>query len=132
MLFAYTIVYVSDVEATLSFYENAFGFTRRFITEEKDYGELATGSTVLSFASESMAEYNKLAIIKNTPDAPEAPGIELAFATEDPAKAFQDALTHGATEVVPLTEKPWGQTVGYVRDINGVLIEICTPMQAPA
>ena len=28
----------------------------------------------------------------------------------------------------PLVTKPWGQTVGYIRDIDGFLIEICTPM----
>jgi hypothetical protein len=22
--------------------------------------------------------------------------------------------------------KPWGQTVGYLRDLDGVLIELCT------
>ena len=37
--FRYFIPYVDDVEATLTFYECAFGFTRLFITEEKDYGE---------------------------------------------------------------------------------------------
>jgi hypothetical protein len=24
--------------------------------------------------------------------------------------------------------KPWGQTVAYLRDINGVLVELATPM----
>ena len=31
-------------------------------------------------------------------------------------------------EVTRLALKLWGQTVGYVRDINGLLIEICTPV----
>jgi Glyoxalase/Bleomycin resistance protein/Dioxygenase superfamily. len=30
--FAYTILYVQDVERTVSFYENSFGFTRKFVT----------------------------------------------------------------------------------------------------
>jgi hypothetical protein len=25
-------------------------------------------------------------------------------------------------------QKPWGQTVGYVHDLNGFLVEICSPM----
>jgi hypothetical protein len=29
---------------------------------------------------------------------------------------------------VHLDEKPWGQVVAYVRDLNGYLVEICTPM----
>jgi lactoylglutathione lyase len=26
------------------------------------------------------------------------------------------------------TKKPWGQTVAYVRDLDGHLVELCTPM----
>jgi hypothetical protein len=29
---------------------------------------------------------------------------------------------------VPPTVKPWGQTVSYVRDLDGFLVEICSPM----
>ena len=38
--FGYTIVYVADVERSLAFFEAAFAMSRRFITAEKDYGEL--------------------------------------------------------------------------------------------
>jgi predicted enzyme related to lactoylglutathione lyase len=31
-----------------------------------------------------------------------------------------------AKSVSPPTQKPWGQTVSYVRDNNGFLIEICS------
>ena len=33
----YTICYVPDVEAALSFFGSAFDMERKFITEEKDY-----------------------------------------------------------------------------------------------
>lgn len=49
--FAYTILYVQDVSRTIEFYEKAFGFSRKFITPENDYGELLVGETTLSFAS---------------------------------------------------------------------------------
>ncbi len=32
------------------------------------------------------------------------------------------------TLVVEPNTKPWGQVVAYVRDLDGFLIEICTPM----
>ena len=47
---------MADVAATIEFYERAFGFSRRFVAEDGDYAELATGETTLSFAAESMAE----------------------------------------------------------------------------
>ncbi len=57
-------------------------------------------------------------------------GIELAFTTENIQADFKHAINLGATEFEPITEKPWGQNVGYVRDNNGFLIEICTPIKS--
>jgi uncharacterized glyoxalase superfamily protein PhnB len=42
--------------------------------------------------------------------------------------SFSKALKAGATLVAPLADKPWGQTIGYVRDPNGILIEISSEM----
>ena len=55
MKFGYTILYVPDVAASLAFFEKAFGLSRRFLAETGDYGELDTGSTTLSFASQELA-----------------------------------------------------------------------------
>ena len=54
----------------------------------------------------------------------EMPGRE----TEDVATAWERALAAGATAVAEPGVKPWGQTVAYVRDPFGVLVEICTPV----
>jgi uncharacterized glyoxalase superfamily protein PhnB len=40
----------------------------------------------------------------------------------------QQSIEAGAILVAPPKQKPWGQTVAYVRDIDGFLIELCTPM----
>ena len=58
MKFAYTIVYVPDVEASLAFFESAFGLSRRFIAPGGDYGELDTGATALAFAQHETARGN--------------------------------------------------------------------------
>lgn len=128
MKFAYTIIYVKNVPSTIAFYEKAFGFTRKFITPEEDYGELLTGETTISFASESLANSNfknGFELIGNTP---RPMGIELAFTSEDIDADFQKAVEAGAVIYEDILEKPWGQKVGYLRDINGLLIEVCTPM----
>lgn len=56
--FKYVILYVEDVEQSMNFYKNTFGSEIKFITPEKDYGELITGETSLSFASVSLAASN--------------------------------------------------------------------------
>ena len=129
MKYAYTILYVEDVEKTIVFYENAFGFQKKFITPESDYGELISGETTIAFASNTLGNsnlkkgYNELSLEKK-PN-----GIEMAFTTENIEVDFNKAINAGATEYQPITEKPWGQKVGYLRDLNGFLIEICTQIK---
>lgn len=123
----YTILYVADVEATVSFYEAAFGLRRKFIHESNLYAEMDTGETTLSFAGEAMAEMNGLAIRANR-KSDLAAGFELALIFADPNGAYRQAVAAGATSVKPPEDKPWGQVVGYVRDLNGCLVEIASAM----
>ncbi len=128
MKFAYTILYVPDVVGAIEFYERAFGFQRGFVHESGAYGELQTGQTTLSFASLTLANSNFEGGV--TPGDPQRPpaAFEVAFSTDDVAAAFARATAAGAVPVSPPKQKPWGQTVAYVRDLNGNLVEICTPM----
>lgn len=130
MKYGYTIFYVNNVEETIQFYEKAFGFTRKFITPEKDYGELVTGETTLAFGAIELGDSNfKKGFTKIEPS--EKPiGMEMAFVTENIDEDFQKAIEAGAIEFEKIIEKPWGQKVGYLRDLNGILIEICTPVKS--
>jgi len=132
MKFAYTIFYVENVEETISFYEKAFGFQRKFVTTEKDYGELVTGETTISFASIELGNSNLSGSKGFDPSSKERapPGMELAFVTETIEEDFRKAVEAGAEKYIDIKEKPWGQKVGYLRDLNGILIEICTPMSS--
>jgi len=127
--FGYTILYVEDVQKSIEFYENTFGFSRKFITPENDYGELSTGETTISFASKKLAAQNlKDGFIEsNLEDKPFA--IELGFITDNVGELVQKATSFGAVLIKEPTEKPWGQIVAYVRDLDGFLIEICTEVQ---
>jgi lactoylglutathione lyase len=125
MKFAYTILYVEDVAQTISFYERAFGFSKRFVTEDNRYGELDTGGTTISFASFEMAKENGLDI-KNSP-IPNLP-FEIAFVTSNVKADFDKAVKAGAQSIKEPSQKPWGQLVGYVKDNNHFLIEICSPI----
>lgn len=128
MKFGYTIVYVSSVSETLAFYNKAFGFETRFLHESGQYGELLTGETVLAFASHAMGEMNLGKEYQKTDSDSPPFGIELVFVTEDVATAYAKAVAAGAIALKPPMEKPWGQTVAYVRGQEGELIEICSPI----
>lgn len=126
----YVILYVRDVSTSMSFYEKAFGLSRRFFHDENGnaYGELETGAVRLSFASVQMAkEHVDQEVIAASPQ--NAPlGFEIAFVTADVEGLFRRVLDSGATSVREPAKKPWGQTVAYVRDPDGYLVELCTPL----
>ena len=128
--FGYTIFYVPDVAAALSFYEAAFGLERRMLTPEQDYGELATGVTTLAFVSEDLASSNIDAAGGFTRLDPAAPpvGAAITLLTDDVAAVAATAVAAGARSYTEPVLKPWGQTVAYLVDPFGVLIEVATPI----
>lgn len=127
MKFGYIIIYVPNVEKTIEFYEKVFGFSRKFI-HESGYGELLTGDTTLAFASEELRASNGVETLNNRITSKSA-GVEIAFITEDVQKSYDDAVAAGAHCYKKPEQKPWGQIVGYVRDLNGLLVEICSPVE---
>jgi len=50
--------------------------------------------------------------------------VELCFTYRDVDAAFKHAVKAGATAVLDPESKEWGQKVGYVRDIDGVMIRM--------
>lgn len=127
MKLGYAILYVKDVPRSVAFYEDAFGLGRRFVHEAGMYAEMDTGSTTLSFAAYGLAKSNlPCGFQENNPSKPPA-GFEIALTTDDVPAAYQRALAAGAIAVAPPTTKPWGQIVAFVRDKDGIVVELCTP-----
>lgn len=122
MKFGYAIFYVDQVEATIAFYEKAFGLARDMVVEG-EFGQLKTGDTKLAFAARKMLPMEAQPAGLGT----NPPPVEIALVTDDVQAAFDKAVAAGAKAVSSPTKKPWGQIVGYVRDNNGFLVELCTP-----
>ena len=125
----YVILYVKDVPASLAFYEAAFGLSRRFFNDDngKAYGELETGAARLGFASLELAKA-QLKRDAVTVSLDKAPGFEIALVTPNVLALYARAVKAGATAVSGPETKPWGQTVAYVRDNAGHVVELCTPV----
>jgi len=128
MQFGYTILYVDDVEKTVAFYERAFGLKRKMV-QPGEFGELDTGSTKLSFAARSHVKSLFSIPVQRSGPEHDAPPVEIALVTKDVQAAFDKAIAAGAVAVTKPAKKPWGQIVGYVRDNNGFLVELCTPIE---
>jgi lactoylglutathione lyase len=128
MKFSYTIIYVDNVEATVNFYAKTFKQNVLFKHESNEYAEMDTGGTKLAFASSDLAKSNGVEFIENKPGNV-APGFEITFTCSNVQDCYQHALENGAINVKTPVKKPWGQEVAYVRDLNGVIVAICSAME---
>jgi lactoylglutathione lyase len=127
MRFGYTILYVSDVAASLEFYERALGQRRRFVHDSGQYAELDTGATALAIAAHELAAANLPGVYRPDERPGSRPAFEVCFVTDDVQAAFDQAITEGAEAVTAPQTKPWGQDVAYVRDPDGNLVELASP-----
>ena len=130
MNFAYTLVYVSDVAASLAFFERAFGLKTRFLHESGAYGEVDTGAsgTTLAFVDHTTARESVQHDYVAADASPQPLGMEIGFTVADVPAAYGRAVAAGARPLAAPVTKPWGQTVAYVRCPDGTLVELCTAM----
>lgn len=131
MKFSYTILYVKDVAQSVTFYEQAFGLRQRFVHESGQYAEMETDTTTLAFAGNDLAKSNLPQGFQENSLLNLPTGIEIGFVTDDVAAVFKGAVEVGADIVVEPKVKPWGQTVAYVRDLDGILVSINSPVGTP-
>jgi uncharacterized glyoxalase superfamily protein PhnB len=108
----------------MDFFVRAFGLDTRFLQESLQYGEMETGNTAMAFADETFVSTREYFRPNRSSD--KAAGIEIALITTDVPAASQRACASGAIPISSSETKPWGQVVSYVRDLNGVLVAICT------
>ncbi|WP_347989087.1 VOC family protein [Methylomonas sp. AM2-LC] len=129
MKFGYTIIYVTNVGASLAFFEKAFGLKTRF-QHESGYGELETGETTLAFATHNLGLTNLPAGYVAADASPLPLGVEIALVTESVIQAHEHAIAAGAVSLKEPMVKPWGQMVSYLRCPDGTLVELCSPISA--
>jgi lactoylglutathione lyase len=126
---SYLILYVNDVEAMINFYKTTFGLETRFAAEDHTYAELNSGGTALAFAQHKLAGSNLSKGYLESDPKSRPFGFEIGITCRDVDAAMKKAISNGATLAEPVKVKPWGQTVGYIRDPEGFLVEVCTPME---
>lgn len=117
---------MADISQSIDFYEKVFALKHKFIDESGQYAEMETGSTTLAFASNELAKSNLPNGFQENHLSHLPAGLEIAFTTDDVEVAFSRAVEAGAVFEVAPTQKPWGQTVAYVRDLDGILVEIAS------
>jgi catechol 2,3-dioxygenase-like lactoylglutathione lyase family enzyme len=121
---------VANVAATVEFYERAFGLALHYMHPSRGYAELDSGAAVLAFIGEDfVATTSLLGDVTIYPSRPDSPtiGAHVALWSDDIESDWRRAVEAGALVVSPLSAKPWGQVSGYLRDADGIVVELCTP-----
>ncbi len=95
MKLGYTIIYVSDVTASLAFFEAAFGFTQKLFVPTGEYGELNTGETTLAFAQHALGNSHFPEGYVRADQSDKPLGMEIALLTADVASAHDKAVKWG-------------------------------------
>lgn len=98
----------------------------QMMDESKQFAMMQTGETTLQFASEQEAAGTGVSVRPHRPDE-QAAASQLAFVADDVHAAYAAAVAAGAVAEVEPVQKPWGQTLGYLRDLNGCLVELNSP-----
>ena len=129
--FRWTILHVPDVDGAVEFYGRAFGFRATRHDEDGSYAELDTGGTVLAFASHDLILRSHPRGFVNLQSQTSPPCMELAFLVDDVEAAWRQAIAAGATPQRHPEWMPWGQRVGWVRDCNGILVELVSTEVVP-
>ncbi|KAI0509851.1 uncharacterized protein LOC110107275 [Dendrobium catenatum] len=131
--YAYTVVYVKDVAKSVAFYAKAFGYNVRRLDQSHRWGELESGHTTIAFTPEHQRETDEKSGSVQKPVGPkERQQVEVCFAFADVDAAYKTAVESGAVPVSPPEDKEWGQRVGYVRDIDGIVVRLGSYVKEPS
>ncbi len=134
-----TVIYVDDVGPVLDFYRTAFGCETKFFDPDVQldgrnpggkyqFAEVITGGATLNFATPALGTLLMPGFDRSPTGRPE--GVEIAFTCEDVQAAFDRAVEAGAVAVRAPALMPWGQTVAYVRSLEGTYVGLCSPLPA--
>lgn len=124
-VFGYTVIYVKDVAKSVDFYAKAFGYNVRRLDHSHRWGELESGQTTIAFTPMHQHETDDVTGSVQTPHSKRdrAP-IEVCLDYADVDAAYKRAVENGAEPVSEPEQKEWGQKVGYVRDIDGLVVRL--------
>jgi predicted enzyme related to lactoylglutathione lyase len=88
------------------------------------WAEMETGSTTLAFTPLEQHETAITGGVEHPAEQNPRGNIEINFIVPDIEAAFKHVLQLGAKVVTEPEEKPWGQKVAYIEDLNGNIIRL--------
>jgi len=120
---AFPIVYAEDVERSIRFYGDLFGFevVYRWPPEgEPDFAFLRLEPLGIRLVSRSAPEE----LLGREPVTGSPPRFELCIYADDVDRAAEELVAGGARLLAPPADQPWGERLCYVEDPDGNPIQV--------
>ncbi|CAA6654944.1 unnamed protein product [Spirodela intermedia] len=127
--FAYTVVYVTDVAESLEFYAKAFGYEIRRLDESHRGRRWSSVSSTPTSTPPTRSPIH-LFPFSSVSDGWSFSFVLFCFLTHRCCSAAEG----GGERAVPVSapeEKEWGQKVGYVRDLDGIVVRLGSHVSPP-
>lgn len=120
------ILYVEDQARSTAFYRALFESEPTLDVPGMTEFELAPGVFLGLMPSAGIVRLLGDAI--PDPRTSEAPRAELYLSVDDPEWLVNRAVGLGARVLSPVSDRDWGDTVGYVADMDGHVLAFATAM----
>ena len=120
---AFPIVYAEDVERSIRFYRDLFGFevVYRWPPEgEPDFAFLRLEPLGIGLVSRSAPEE----LLGREAVTGSPPRFELCIYADDVDRAAEELVAGGARLLAPPADQPWGERLCYVEDPDGNPIQV--------
>jgi len=122
-----TFLQVTDVDATVSCYEDVFGLAVAERSESK--ATFRTGECELVVQQEFDAE--TLSAYGMTPPGPDrGDGVVVVLEVADVDAVHERAVDHGATVLAEPREVEWGRKLCLIADPDGYVFELSRPLES--
>ena len=124
----FPILYVADVERSVHFYCEAFGFEIGFrwpSAGELEFAFLRLDPLGIGIGSHATPRE----LYGAEPDPGSAPRFELCIYTDDVDGASERLLSLGSRQLRPAADQPWGERRAYFEDPDGNPIHVVMPIE---
>ena len=111
----HVILYVSDLDASVSFYRDVVGLPYRFT--DAGYAEFGTGETRFALFEQRRAEW-----LTGGPVQP-GRGGEVVLVVEDVDAVASALRARGVSLLAEPADRPWGHRTVHVADPDGFVVE---------
>jgi lactoylglutathione lyase len=120
------MIYVANVPKTVRFYQQAVGATCDHAHDDGSYAELRLGPIVVAVVEADFARRHFPGEFRRHEPSDKPAALEIYIEVEKLDEAIARALDAGATQLGEPTERPWGQRSVFLRDVDGVVIELAS------